>query len=103
MVGEVLADRQVGVERAALEHHADLGKRRPGLAAKVVPADLDTARDVVVEARDSENSVVLPAPLTPSRATNAPSRTVSDTSSSALSLPKAWLTPLTARTGVTRW
>ena len=52
VVGEVLRDRQVGVERPALEHHAHLGERRPGRAAQVVAEDLDAAGDVVVEPGD---------------------------------------------------
>ena len=52
VVGEVLPEREVAVERPALEHHADAGERLAGLAARVETRDLDPAGGAVVEPGD---------------------------------------------------
>ena len=51
VIGEVLRQRQIAVETAALEHDAELPQRRRGVPAHVVAEDADLAADIVVEAR----------------------------------------------------
>ncbi len=51
MIGEILQQRQIGVEAAALEHDAKLAQSRRRVAAYVVADDADLAADIVVEAR----------------------------------------------------
>ena len=64
--------RQVEVERELLEHHADVRQRRAGLVAQVEAGDLDVACVGANRPVSSWNSVDLPAPLGPSRATKWP-------------------------------
>ena len=84
--------RQIEIERAALEHDAEPLQRRRGAAPDVVAENADLAGDVVVEAGDSANSVDLPAPLRPSSTTKRPRGIFSDTSLRARFSPKLWLT-----------
>ena len=52
VVGEVLAHRQVGVERAGLEHDAELGERQRRRAVEIVPEDADAPLRLRVEPGD---------------------------------------------------
>ena len=52
VIEQVLPQRQIEIERAALEHDAEPLQRRRGAAADVVAEDADLAGDVVVEPGD---------------------------------------------------
>ena len=52
MIGEILAQTQVEIERSALEHHAELGQRHRGGALEIMPEDANAAAAARVKARD---------------------------------------------------
>ena len=51
VIDQVLADRQVGIHRAALKDHAQTGQRLRRFAPQVVARHADHPRPVVVEPR----------------------------------------------------
>jgi hypothetical protein len=52
MIGEILAQTQVEIERSALEHHAELGQGDRGGALEIVPEDANAAAAARIKARD---------------------------------------------------
>ncbi len=97
VVEQVLAHRQVGVEGAGLEHHAEAGERLRRLPIQVVPEQRDPSGLAGIEPRHHREQGGLAGPFGPSNATKAARGTSNDTSSSAVRAPKRWLTPSTAR------
>ncbi len=59
LVEHVLLDREVGIERAALEHDAELGERRAAVARNVMAEDADRARPAGVEMGDDREQRAL--------------------------------------------
>ena len=51
MVFQVLLDRDIGIQRARLEHHAELAQRRACLTSDIVTEDPDLARPDRIEPR----------------------------------------------------
>ena len=68
---QVAPDAQIQVERHLLEHHADVAQRRGrGAAAANDPATSTSPSSAANSPVSTWNSVDLPAPLGPSKATN---------------------------------
>ena len=74
MIGEVLQQRQIGIEAAALEHDAELPQSRRRAAPDVVAQDADLAADVVVEARDQREQRRLAGAVRPEQHDEAAAR-----------------------------
>ena len=73
-IAQVLLHAEVEIEGRPLEHDADRGQRRAARAAQIVAGDGDAAAAAANSRVTSDISVVLPAPLGPSRAGEAAGR-----------------------------
>ncbi len=71
MIGEVLAQTQVEIERPALEHHAELGQGHRGGALEIVPEDANAAAAARVKARDDREEGRLAGAVRPEESDEA--------------------------------
>jgi hypothetical protein len=83
VIGKVLVDAEIEIQCSRLKHDAEAAQRLAGSAADIVAKMRIAPLRVSYRWLINENSVVLPAPLSPSKTLNVAGAIAKDTLSSA--------------------